>query len=393
MNPYDQLDLSQLNVFPLRERKSMATVAETLVDVTTPAPAVDDFTSKLIDRCVGDIQSAIERKAAVMIIYGAHLIKNGGQPFLCQMMDRGMITHLATNGAGIIHDWEFTFFGQSTECVRSNVATGTFGTWDETGLHIQQSLLLGGLRGFGFGQALGKFAYEDGGTIPSAEDIEKLIKNEPGHPLTPARADLLNAIRQFNWPAGPLIAFHKYRNSSPLAQAIRHEVPFTVHPGIGYDIYTNHPVFNGAVVGRAAGIDFKVFSDSINHLDGGVVLNIGTAIMGPQVFEKSLSCVNNLRLKEGKEIVKDHNIYIVDLQDGGGWDWQEGEPPKDNPAYYLRFCKTYARMGGAMNYVQCDNIAFLHNLFHRLEAQQGRTAAKSHIPDIGDPDPAPRWAD
>lgn len=393
MNPYEQLDLSELNVLPLRERKSMATIEETLVEPATEPPAVDDLTGRLIDRCADDIQRAIERRAAVMIIYGAHLIKNGGQNFLCQMMDRGMITHLATNGAGIIHDWEFAFGGRSTECVRSNVATGTFGAWNETGLHIQQALLLGGLRGFGFGQSLGKFAYEDGGIIPSAAELEQLIRDEPAHPLTPARADLLNSIRQFDWPAGPLMAFHRYRNSSPLAQAIRHEVPFTVHPGIGYDIFTNHPAFNGAVVGRAAGIDFKVFSAAVNRLDDGVVLNIGTAIMGPQVFEKSLSCVNNLRLKNGREIVKDHSLYIVDLQDGGDWDWTQGEPPKDNPAYYLRFCKTYARMGGAMHYVQSDNIAFLHNLFHRLETRQGRTALKKNIPEIGDPDPTPRWAE
>lgn len=379
MKPYDQLDLSQLQVYPLRERKSMATVEETLADVTAEPPAVDEFTSRLIDRCVDDIDSAIQRKASVMLIYGAHLIKNGGQTFLCQMMDRGWISHLATNGAGIIHDWEFTFFGKSTECVRSNVATGTFGTWDETGRHIQLALLLGGLRNYGFGQALGKYTYEDGGTIPEPTELEAQLRDQPEHPLAAARADLLHAIRKHQLPAGPLMAFHKYRNSSPLAQAIRHEVPFTVHPGIGYDIFTNHPMFNGAVVGRAAGTDFNVYSNTLDNLDGGVVMNIGTAIMGPQVFEKSLSCVNNLRRKNDREIVKDHSIYIVDLQDGGGWDWNEGEPPKDNPAYYLRFCKTFARMGGAMNYVQCDNVAFLHNLFHRLEERQGRTASKAGV--------------
>lgn len=393
MNPYEQLALNKLNVLPLRERKSMATIEETLVEPSTAPPNVDEPTSKLIDRCVDDIQRALDRKAAVLFIYGAHLIKNGGQSFLCQMMDRGMISHLATNGAGIIHDWEFTFLGRSTECVRSNVETGTFGIWHETGLHIQQSLMLGGLRGFGFGQSLGKFAYQDGGTMPSADELEKLIREEPAHPLTSARADLLNAIHQFGWKAGPLMAFHQHRNSSPLAQAIRHEVPFTVHPGIGYDIFTNHPAFNGAVIGRAAGTDFKVFSNTVTNLEGGVVLNIGTAIMGPQVFEKSLSCVNNIRLKEGREIIKDHSIYIVDLQDGGGWDWTQGEPPKDNPAYYLRFCKTYARMGGAMHYVQSDNIAFLHNLFHRLEKKQGRTALKTNIPEISDHEPTPRWAE
>jgi hypothetical protein len=88
--------------------------------------------------------------------------------------------------------------------------------------------------------------------------------------------------------------------------------------------------------------------------------------MGPQVFEKSLSCVNNFRLQAGREIVRDHTIYVVDLQDGGGWDWTQGEPPKTHPAYYLRFCKSYSRMGAPMHYLQCDNLAFVHHLLANL---------------------------
>ena len=66
--------------------------------------------------------------------------------------------------------------------------------------------------------------------------------------------------------------------------------------------------------------------------------------------------------------MQDHTIYVVDLQDGGGWDWTQGEPPKTNPAYYLRFCKSYSRMGGTMHYLQCDNLTFVHQLFHRLQS-------------------------
>jgi hypothetical protein len=143
-------------------------------------------------------------------------------------------------------------------------------------------------------------------------------------------------------------------------------VPITVHPGIGYDIISNHPIFNGAVIGRAAELDFKLFGGSVEGLDGGVVLSIGSAIMGPQVFEKSLSCVNNLRLQSQREVVRDHTIYVVDLQDGGGWDWTKGEPPKTNAAYYLRFCKSFSRMGAPMHYLQSDNAAFVHHLFHAL---------------------------
>jgi hypothetical protein len=125
-------------------------------------------------------------------------------------------------------------------------------------------------------------------------------------------------------------------------------------------------MFNGAVIGRAAGLDFQLFGRAVEGLDGGVVLSIGSAIMAPQVFEKSLSCVNNLRLQEGRHIVHDHTIYVVDIQDGGNWDWSTGEPPKDNPAYYLRFCKSFARMGGDMRYLQCDNAAFLQHLVRNL---------------------------
>jgi len=145
-------------------------------------------------------------------------------------------------------------------------------------------------------------------------------------------------------------------------------VPLSVHPGIGYDIISNHPMFNGAVIGRAADVDFRRFGGAVESLDGGVVLSIGSAIMGPQVFEKSLSCVNNLRLQQGRAIVAGHQLFVVDLQDGGGWDWTRGEPPKTNPAYYLRFCKSFARMGGGLHYVQADNLAFIHHLYHELQA-------------------------
>ena len=97
-----------------------------------------------------------------------------------------------------------------------------------------------------------------------------------------------------------------------------------------------------------------------------MVLSIGSAIMGPQVFEKALSCVNNLRIQAGQDVVRGHSFYVVDLQDGGNWDWTAGEPPKNNPAYYLRFCKSYSRMGGALHYVQCDNLMFVHHLHRRL---------------------------
>jgi hypothetical protein len=299
-------------------------------------------------------------------MYGAHVVKNGALKIVNQLCESGWLTHLATNGAGAIHDWELAFLGCTEESVRKNVTTGTFGTWDETGRCTQFALLAGTLRGEGYGASVGRLIWEEGVELPDLQSLKQALSEDPVHSLAPARADVLQAITTHQLPTGRVHVKHPWKESSILGQAFHHCVPATVHPGIGYDIIANHPMFNGGVIGRAAEIDFRVFCASVDQLDGGVVLSIGSAIMAPQVFEKSMSCVNNLRLQAGREIVRDHSMFVVDIQDGGRWDWSKGEPPKDNPAYYLRFCKSFARMGGQMQYVQCDNVAFLHNLLHRL---------------------------
>ena len=360
-------DLRKVKVYPLAERQSMSRVEEVLVEPSSEPQACEPSVRKTVQECADRILDARKRGAGIMAIYGAHLIKNGGQLLLNAMIDHQWLTHLATNGAGIIHDWEFSYLGRSTESVRDNVATGSFGTWDETGRYIHLALLAGGLRGEGFGAAIGRFAQEDGATLPTMEELASLIRDDPVNPLTPARADLLLAMQTHSLRSGRHMVVHRWRNACVLAHAFRARIPFTVHPGLGYDIISNHPMFNGAVIGRAAEVDFRYFASSVETLDGGVVLSIGSAIMGPQVFEKTLSCVNNVRLQAGREVVQDHSIYVVDLQDGGGWDWTKGEPPKDNAAYYLRFCKSYSRMGGTMHYVQCDNVLFLRHLLWELK--------------------------
>jgi hypothetical protein len=270
------------------------------------------------------------------------------------------------NGAGTIHDWELAFFGRTEESVRVNVPTGTFGTWDETGRNLNLAVLAGALRDEGYGRALGRFIEEDGCTLPTTSQLEQQLRAEPAHPLSPARADLLQVMLAHKLSGGRIAVAHPHKAHSILAHAFRHNTPFTVHPGIGYDIIATHPMFSGAAIGRAAQTDFALFSRAVEGLDGGVVLSVGSAIMAPQVFEKSISCVNNLRLQAGRKIVQGHTIYVVDIADGGGWDWSQGEPPKDNPAYYLRFCKSFDRMGGTMHYLQSDNVVFLQNVLAQL---------------------------
>ncbi len=363
------LDLTKLKILPLAARKSLTRADEILIDPDASPPPCPDRVQALVEDAAHAIDAARQRQAAVVLIYGAHLLRNGAAQLLERMMSRGWLTHLATNGAGTIHDWEYAWLGASTESVEQNVAAGTFGTWQETATNIHLALLAGALEGLGYGRALGRFILEDGATLPDPDALSLAIAGEPRHPLTAARAELLRVMEDQDWPSGRIAVDHRWKHASILAQAFRHAVPMTVHPGIGYDIISNHPVFNGAAIGRAAEWDFKLFAGSLRNLEGGVVLSIGSAIMGPQVFEKALSCVNNLRLQEGLDVVRGHTFYVVDLQDGGGWDWTRGEPPKTNPAYYLRFCKSFSRMGGALNYVQCDNVTFLHHLYRQLTSR------------------------
>jgi hypothetical protein len=359
-----------LRVLPLKERRSLTRVEDILISPDDAPQRLNDTTRNAVSDCAVAIQRARASDAAVILMYGAHLVRNGAALILNELMQRRWLTHIATNGAGTIHDWEYAWLGRSTESVEDNVAAGTFGAWDETGRNLHVALLAGGIRGEGYGSALGRFINEDGATLPSPGELEHQIRETPEHEFTAARAALLHAMREYDLPAGRTELAHRWKHASILANAFKCNVPATVHPGIGYDIVSCHPMFNGAVIGRAAELDFKLFAGAVDNLDGGVILSIGSAIMAPQVFEKSLSCVHNLRFQQGRSPVRDFGIFVVDLQDGGNWDWSKGEPPKDNPAYYLRFCKSFSRMGGAMRYVQCDNLAFVHNLFHKLCAKE-----------------------
>lgn len=360
------LDLKKVKALPLAQRRSLSALEKILVDPKAPPPAVPAAVRSRIVACAAEIKAARARQAGVILLYGAHLVKNGLLAVVNELVAGGWITHLATNGAGTIHDWELSFQGVTEEVVRDNLATGTFGAWEETGRAIHLALLAGAVRGEGYGQSLGRFIAEDGVELPTLEHLESKLRASPSHPLSPARVELLRAMVAHKLPEGRITMKHPHQAVSILAHAFRNSIPITVHPGIGYDITATHPMFRGAVLGRAADIDFRLLGASVDRLDGGVVLSVGSAIMAPQVMEKSLSCVNNLRLQSGRKVISGHSIHVVDIQDGGNWDWAQGEPPKDNPAYYLRFCKSFSRMGGVMNYLQCDNGCFLRNLLHQL---------------------------
>jgi hypothetical protein len=367
---YPELDLKRLKVLPLAQRNTLTRLESILIDPESEPPACPGTILQQIRQCALQIQKAKGRHSAVILMYGAHLVKNGAGLIIGKMLTGGWLDHLATNGAGSIHDWEYAFQQASTEPVAENVKNGTFGTWDETGRYIHLALLAGALSNAGYGGSLGQFIAEEKITLPVPAELESQIRDNPAHPLSPARAALLIAMKERGLPGGTVKVPHPGKASSFLAQAFQAKVPLTVHPGIGYDIIANHPMFDGGAIGHAAGIDFRRMGASVSRLSGGVLLCIGSAIMAPQVFEKSLSCVNNLRIQSGQDIISDFDIYVVDLQEGGGWNWDKSEPPKENPAYYLRFMKSFSRMGGRLHYLQCDNRVFIHHLSNFLTVER-----------------------
>ncbi len=381
-----EFDATQLRMLPLAERRHKLRIEDIAVTFDMPVPDITDRQAEQVRRCADRIRAARRAGSSVMLTFGAHLIKNGLAPMLIHLVEAGWLTHLATNGAGSIHDWEFAFLGQSTEDVRENTAKGQFGTWDETGRYIHLAVAVGGTLGLGYGASVGKLIAEDGFEVPSRDDLRSRIvaaagdrASSSGNPKTGygsatqvqlgAYADLLDLVERHNVASGRTDVSHGWKRYSIQASAFMHHVPLTVHPGIGYDIIYTHPMASGGAIGRGAMRDFLIYADGVSRLTGGVHMVIGSSVMGPMIFEKALSMANNAALNSGSRPVHDHYLAVVDIQDGGNWDWTAGEPPMDNPAYYLRFCKTFNRMGGTLDYVCMDNTAFLPALARELDRQ------------------------
>lgn len=365
--PYPKLDRDRLSIRKLGERYSKVSIETDQVPVTRLPENLSESGHRLIEKAAGRIRQAVKEKRPVMLAFGAHTIKNCMAPTLIALMDGGWITHLATNGAGIIHDWEFAYQGKSSEDVRENVKQGQFGIWNETGYYINLALIVGAYEGLGYGESVGKMISDEGLWIPDSKELqEKATASMEDDPHGAAAAlDLAGTIRKFNLKPGFLSIPHPYKKFSVQAHAYDLGIPFTGHPMIGHDIIYNHPMNQGAAVGRTALNDFLCFANNISNLENGVYLSIGSAVMSPMIFEKALSMSQNLAIRENRHI-DHHYMLIVDLAKSD-WDWQKnGEPPMDNPAYYLRYCKTFQRMGGEMDYLTADNRDFLLGLYQTL---------------------------
>ena len=365
--PHVKFNRDLLAIKKLEDRKNKVFIEKDHIPSSRKPANLSDSDQQLIKKTADRIRLAHAKKASVMLTFGAHTIKNGMSPTLIALMEEGWVTHLSTNGAGIIHDWEFAFQGKSSEDVRENVTLGQFGIWDHTGFNINLALIIGAYEGLGYGESVGKMISREGLDIPETSKLysEASTMMQTNPDLAAAAIDLAGTLNKFKLAPGFLSIPHPFKKYSAQARAYELGIPFTGHPMFGHDIIYNHPMNHGAALGRVALNDFLSFTSSVNNIENGVYLSIGSAVMSPMIFEKALSMSQNLRIQQQSHI-DDHFMLIVDLAKAD-WDWQKkGEPPMDNPAYYLRYCKTFSRMGGEMQYLTADNRDFLLAIHQEL---------------------------
>ncbi len=153
--PYNQLDRTQLKIKPLSQRKNKVNIESDHIPITEQPKNNSERFKKLVDQTVQRITNARKKDLPIILTFGAHTIKNGMGPVIIKLMEDGWLTHLATNGAGIIHDWEFAFQGESSEDVEAYVNEGQFGIWEETGKFINLAILIGAYEGMGYGESVG----------------------------------------------------------------------------------------------------------------------------------------------------------------------------------------------------------------------------------------------
>jgi hypothetical protein len=250
------IDLKGLKTFPLQDRKSKVNIQE-FGKVCKAGGSFRNFWQSLPDILAGkELKEVVSRMVEARrkdrpIIFGlgAHVIKVGLNPLIISLMGKGLVNAVALNGAGIIHDTEIAMKGETSEDVAAELETGNFGMAEDTAQVINQAINDGVDKGWGIGKSVGM----------------RILSSDFPH-----------------------------RDKSILAAGARLDLPVTVHIAIGTDIIHMHPSFNGSQTGEGSHRDFRIFASVVSNLEGGVYVNIGSAVVLPEVFLKVLTLVRNL---------------------------------------------------------------------------------------------------
>jgi hypothetical protein len=245
-----------LNTYPLKSRKSKVSYKD-FAQKFKPDRSFQEFINSLPDllaakdfkRFISLIEEARNKKKPLIFSMGAHVIKVGLNPLIIDLMEQGSINALAMNGAGIIHDFEVAFAGKTSEDVDTQIKEGNFGMAEETGEALNNAINQGSRDDIGIGESIGRMIFNS------------------------------------DFP---------YKKISLLSSAYKLNIPVTVHVGLGTDIIHFHPNINGAAVGKASMRDFFLFCSLVEQLEGGgVYINVGSAVVMPEVFLKAVSYLRN----------------------------------------------------------------------------------------------------
>jgi hypothetical protein len=313
--PFPAFDRSRLRIQPLASRCHDLDLSVVL-PLSAPLPVLESPALPVLGRC---LVAARKQGRARILLMGAHVLRAGVARYLIDLMERGLLSHIAMNGAGPIHDWEFALIGATTESVARYIQTGEFGLWEETG-RMNDVIRQGAGAGLGLGEALGR------------------------------------AILDGPFP---------HKDISVLAAAARLGVPVTVHVGVGYDIIHEHPNCDGAALGQASYRDFLIFTQAVTGLEGGVLLSVGSAVMGPEVYLKALAMARNVAHQEGG-VIRHFTTGVFDLIPLRADTRQQAD--RGDPRYYYRPWKTIlvrtVADGGQSFYVEGDHRVTVPHLYH-----------------------------
>jgi hypothetical protein len=252
---YDEFDLTGIDTYPLASRRSKTRVEDFGRPVhrdSTVGAFIESLPEILagadLKAIVAALRAAKDSNSGILWGLGAHVIKTGLSPVLISLMERGYVSALALNGAGVIHDFEIALAGSTSEDVDEALGPGRFGMAEETGSLLNEAITAGVARGLGLGQSV----------------AERLIELHPPH-----------------------------ADRSLLASAARLQIPVTVHVAIGTDIIHMHPKADGRAIGEGSLRDFRYLAGNVARLKGGVYLNCGSAVVLPEVFLKAVALVRN----------------------------------------------------------------------------------------------------
>jgi hypothetical protein len=282
---FPPFDTSRLQLRPLSEREHDLDLSVILRLEAKTA------THKSLLTVAERIVKANKRGAPIILMMGAHVLRSGVQRYLIDLMERGFISCIAMNGGCVIHDFELAMIGQTTENVARYIRDGRFGFWQETG-QINTIVRNAAKDGLGLGEAIGK------------------------------------DIAQGDFP---------YKDISIFGNGYRLGILLTVHVGIGYDIVHQHPNCDGSSWGATSYLDFLRFAKVLESLEGGVLMNFGSAVMAPEVYLKALSMVRNVTRQADRKIEK-FTTLVCDMRPLPE-DYHQ-EASKSSPEYFFRPWKT-----------------------------------------------------